>query len=137
MRLGIYKRGQGKYTRVGTIIGAMLIVSIGGVKLSAEFGAVKAEWASAPAFRFGVPMVIVIASCALLMWLVNRVRAADFLIATEGEMKKVSWASRREIVGSTKVVIVTTFILAGLLFAVDVVLAVAFAWSGIMGGSDS
>ncbi|KKN43006.1 hypothetical protein LCGC14_0707590 [marine sediment metagenome] len=137
MRLAIYKPGQGRYTRIGTIAGAMLIVSVGAVKLSAKFGTVKAEWANAPAFRFGVPTLIVIASCALLLWLVNRVRAADFLIATEGEMKKVSWSSRREIVGSTKVVIVTTFILAGLLFAVDVVLAVVFAWSGIMGGSGS
>ena len=137
MKLEMYKPGQGKYTRIGTIAGAMIIVLIGAVKLSARFSTVKTEWVSAPAFRFGVPTLIVMAACAVLMWVVNRVGAADFLIATEGEMKKVSWASRREIVGSTKVVIVTTFILAGLLFAVDVVLAVAFAWSGIMGGSDS
>ena len=31
---------------------------------------------------------------------------ADFLIAAEGEIKKVSWSSRKEIVSSTTVVIV-------------------------------
>ena len=34
-------------------------------------------------------------------------------------MKKVSWSSREEVIGSTKVVIVTTLIMAALLFLVD------------------
>ena len=47
--------------------------------------------------------------------------SCDFLIATEGEMKKVNWSTRREIWGSTKVVIVFTLFLAFLLFSVDIV----------------
>ena len=45
--------------------------------------------------------------------------SCDFLIATEGEMKKVSWSTRREVIGSTKVVVLFTFLLAVLLFVVD------------------
>ena len=41
------------------------------------------------------------------------------MIATEGEMKKVSWSSKKEIVGSTKVVIVTLLIMGAILFLVD------------------
>jgi preprotein translocase SecE subunit len=41
-------------------------------------------------------------------------------------MKKVSWSSRKEVIGSTKVVIVTSFILAGVLFAVDILLTIVF-----------
>jgi preprotein translocase SecE subunit len=38
--------------------------------------------------------------------------SVDFLIATEGEMKKVHWSTRREIVGSTTAVIIVAVILA-------------------------
>jgi preprotein translocase SecE subunit len=38
--------------------------------------------------------------------------SVDFLIATEGEMKKVNWSTRREVVGSATAVIVTAVILA-------------------------
>lgn len=43
----------------------------------------------------------------------------DFLIATDGEMKKVNWSTRREIRGSTVVVVVASFLLAASIFVVD------------------
>jgi len=43
----------------------------------------------------------------------------DFMIATEGEMKKVNWSTRREVLGATKVVIVTVLALGVILFVVD------------------
>ena len=56
----------------------------------------------------------------LVWWLVGRHRKAnDFLVATEGEMKKVNWTSRKEVIGSTKVVIASVILLAVLLFLVD------------------
>jgi preprotein translocase subunit SecE len=67
-----------------------------------------------------------------MFWIVNRPKTADFLIATEGEMKKVSWSSRKEVIGSTKVVMITTFILAVLLLAVDLVFQLAFQAIGVM-----
>ena len=87
----------------------------------------------APYLRFGVPTMVVVALGLLMFWLMNRPKTADFLIATEGEMKKVSWSSKKEIVGSTKVVIITTFIMATLLFAVDLLFVVLFRWMKIMG----
>ncbi len=66
-----------------------------------------------------------------VLWIVNRPRAADFLIATEGEMKKVSWSSKKEIIGSTKVVIITTFILAVILFGIDFLFQMLFTKAGI------
>ena len=76
-------------------------------------------------------MVVVLA--VLMFWIVNRPKSADFMIATEGEMKKVSWSSRREIVGSTKVVIITTLIMGGVLFGVDLLFTVLFRWLGVLG----
>ena len=42
----------------------------------------------------------------------NKPTNVDFLIATDSEMKKVNWTSRKELIGSTKVVIVFMFLIA-------------------------
>jgi preprotein translocase SecE subunit len=51
-------------------------------------------------------------------------RTSEFLIATEGEMKKVNWSSRREVFGSTWVVIGISVIIATILFVTDIL----FQW---------
>ncbi len=56
----------------------------------------------------------------------------DFLIATEGEMKKVNWSSRREVWGATRVVIVSVLALAFVLFAVDIIFMVVFSGIGVL-----
>ena len=122
----IYKRGQGKYTRIVTFASVTAIAMIGAYTLSQKLDAASV------AIRFGIPTAAVVGMALLMFWMVNRPKSADFLIATEGEMKKVSWSSRKEVVGSTKVVIVTTFIMAVILFGVDFVFTVAFSWLGIM-----
>ena len=126
----IYKRGQGKYTRVGTFAGVMLVGVIGAFFLSQKLDAYVSENAY---LQFGIPALLVAAMVWLMFWIVNRPRSADFMIATESEMKKVSWSSRKEVVGSTKVVIVTTFIMAAILFSVDVLFTLIFTRLGIMG----
>ncbi len=113
MKVDIYKRNQGRYTRGVTWLVGMGIVLAGAGSLSEQLVMLQ------PVVRYGIPTLLVLLAAAGLFWLVNRQKNADFLIATESEMKKVSWSSRREIVGSTKVVIVTALILAAVLFAVD------------------
>ena len=125
-RFEFYKRGQGRNVRIITFVVAMVIVVSGAAVLSAKLG-------GSPLLRFGIPTLLVVLFGLLVFRLVNRQRSADFLIATEGEMKKVSWSSRKEIVGSTKVVIVTTLILAVLLFGVDIIFTLAFRFMGIIG----
>ena len=127
--LEIYKRGQGRYARTITFVSAMVIALGGAAALSR-----KLEGYAPPAVQFGAPALLFVALGLFMFWMVNRPKSADFLIATEGEIKKVSWSSRREIVGSTKVVIVATFILAGILYAVDAVFALLFTAMGVMGG---
>jgi preprotein translocase subunit SecE len=127
-KLEIYKRGQGRYARFITFGGVMAIGLAGAFALSEKLAA-YAE----PIVQYGVPVLLLMALGVLMFWIVNRPRSADFLIATEGEMKKVSWSSRKEIVGSTKVVIIATFMMAGALYAVDAVFALLFRWMGVMG----
>jgi len=125
-KIEVYKRGQGRYTRIITFLSVMVIGVIGAFVLSDVPSVV-----SMPIVQFGVPTAVVLALALLMFWIVNRPKSADFLIATESEMKKVSWSSRKEVVGSTKVVIVTTLILAALLFSVDILFKMLFSVLGI------
>jgi preprotein translocase subunit SecE len=126
----IYKRGQGKYTRLGTFAGAVGVVLIGAYFLPEKIALLTGS----VYVQFGMPtLLLIVLAFILFRYVVNRPKTADFMIATESEMKKVSWSSRKEIVGSTKVVIVTTFILAVILFGVDFLFALIFQWMGILG----
>jgi preprotein translocase subunit SecE len=129
-QLDIYKRGQGKYTRLGTFAGAVGVALIGAYYLPEKIALLTVN----VYLQFGVPTLLLIGlAYVMFRFVVNRPKTADFMIATESEMKKVSWSSRKEVVGSTKVVIVTTFILAVILFGVDFLFALIFQWMGILG----
>ena len=107
----------------------MLLAIIGAVKLSEELTTLPIS----PLVRYGVATALVVVAAMVMFWMVNRPRSADFMIATEGEMKKVSWSSRKEVVGSTKVVIITTLILTAILFAVDMLFTQLFVWIKVLG----
>lgn len=127
--LQIYKRGQGRYARITTYVSVMAVGLAGAAVLSDKLSAYAPVWV-----QFGVPVLLIAALGMFMFWMVNRPKSADFLIATEGEMKKVSWSSRKEIIGSTKVVIVATFIMAVVLYGVDAIFAVITYRLGITGG---
>jgi len=123
----IYKPTQGKNARAATFVTVMVIVVLGAYILSEQLSQTGVY------LRYGIPTAIVVVCAALMFWIVNRPKSADFLIATEGEIKKVSWSSRKEIIGATKVVIITTLILSGILYGVDILLVFVFGKLGIVG----
>ena len=62
-------------------------------------------------------------------------KVVDFLIATEGEMKKVNWSTRREIMASTRVVIGLTFFIAVAIFILDyLIFTPFFRWIKVLEG---
>ncbi len=67
---------------------------------------------------------VLVGLAALVMWFayraVNVPTFAEFLIATEAEMNKVSWTSRKRLAQDTVVVLVTTVLMALFLLLVDV-----------------
>ena len=66
-------------------------------------------------------------------WLLGRnPRSVDFLIATEGEMKKVNWSTRREIVGSTLVVIGIALVISLFCWIWDFAFSAFFAWIRVL-----
>lgn len=64
--------------------------------------------------------VLLIGAIVIFIFCYANKRTSEFLIATEGEMKKVNWSSRREVFGSTWVVIGISVIIATILFVTDI-----------------
>ena len=128
MPFGVFKRGQGKWSR--------------GVAASAL--AAMGVWAALSTFRWiddyvyakwYVPGLILAGFLTLAYYLANRPKPANFLIDTEIEMKKVTWPTPREVASATVVVIIVLLLMGAFLFGVDrVVIQPVFQWIGILPG---
>ena len=114
-QFGLYKRSQGRITRQATFAVLALLVILGAWRLSAYVGPGVA-WK-----QIGVPGVLAVVGVWLSFRLVNWPQFADFLIAVEAEMGKVSWPTRKELFRGSIVVMVTIFSLATMLTAYDFV----------------
>ena len=69
---------------------------------------------------FTVPLLLIGASLWFAWRAINYPTFADFLIATEAEMNKVSWTSRKALIRDTIVVLVCLLLMTLFLFVVDV-----------------
>jgi len=133
-----YKRALGQKVRRLTILGMLLVGATGVYALSSQ-GSFPDTWAitvpftQQPGAPDGTPQTFPVLKNAraalpvlllgLTLWAayrtVNLPAFAEFLIATEAEMNKVSWSSRKRLVQDTIVVLVTTIFMAFFLLAVD------------------
>lgn len=120
MNLKIYKRGQGKNSRLWTAVVLLVVVAAGCWRLHLKLESQN------PWIHTLVPALVCAAFGALIYWLGNIPAVANFLIAAEGEIKKVSWSSRKEIVTSTLIVICVVAIMATGLGAVDFIFQLFF-----------
>jgi preprotein translocase SecE subunit len=77
------------------------------------------EWLNGYGFHYWLPGLLLAAGLWIAYRAVNYPAIADFLIAVEAEMNKVSWPSRGELFRASMVVLFTIFFLAGVLFALD------------------
>src|SRR5688500_16925476 len=115
-----YKPGQGFWTRLGTGMGAALVILF-----TVQFLYTRLPvWTKLSRNDWPLYTILAVTGVGLSLlawWLINRQKHAEFLIATDGEMKKVNWTSRRELIGSTKVVVFFMFFIAAVLFSYDVV----------------
>ncbi|WP_165220044.1 preprotein translocase subunit SecE [Aquisphaera insulae] len=113
LETSLYKPMQGWYARLYTAIG-LGVVLVSGVYLL---------WQSIMEYevtaRLGIPAAVLL----ILGWAIFRIvhfpPFAEFLIATEAEMNKVSWTSKEDLYRSTTVVLATVVLMAVFLFMVD------------------
>ena len=124
MVFAIYRRGQGKYTRLTSAFVMGGIAALGCLQLYKKLQANEVGvW-----IETLVPAGLFIALALVIAWLSNKPSLADFLIDSEGELKKVSWSSRGEIAVSTFIVIVVVVSMALFLGATDITFQVFFRW---------
>ncbi len=83
-------------------------------------------------YRYALPMLVFFGGVWMAFRVVNLPRFADFLIAVEAEMNKVSWPSRSEMIRSATVVMITIFGLAAVLLAYDLFWQFALRLIGVL-----
>ena len=121
----IYKPGQGKYVRWGTVA-SVVLVGGGGVYWLLE----KTPLVSTDniGLKVGVTAGWALMTVLIAFFVVNKPNLAEFMIMTESEMRKVTWPSRRELVSSTKIVILLTALMGLILWIFDFGFHLFFGW---------
>lgn len=128
----ICKKGQGYWTRMGTAIAAALLGVLTAYHLYAwlpaliHLGSTPEAAARARHIALFVAVAFFVLFAALVWRITNKPTNVDFLIATDSEMKKVNWTTRKELIGSTKVVIFFMILISALLFLLDVLFGYFF-----------
>ena len=107
---GLYKRNQGRVARQVTFVSLAIVVLLSAWRFS-QSGYVSGFFTGSD---YSIPAILSGVGLWLSYRLVNFSRFADFLIAVEAEMNKVSWPSKDELIRASIVVIVVIFLLAAL-----------------------
>ena len=118
---GLYKRSQGRITRQVTFAAIAITLSFGLWRLSMTLK--MAQWAgdvNKLGFHYWLPGALLVCGLWIGYRVVNVPGFADFLIAVEAEMNKVSWPARSELFRASLVVLITIFALAIMLTSFDV-----------------
>lgn len=124
-QFGLYKPNQGRVVRQVTFLVTALLACL-----------VAWEIQRSGLFRSAaVGYSVLLGVAAVGIWFafraVNYSVFADFLIAVEAEMNKVSWPSRKELWNSSLVVMFVIFAMALFLFVFDAVWTAVFEAIGI------
>lgn len=123
-RADVYKRTQGRVARQLTFAALAVIVAMGVWRLSALlpvwFGGMGTAEGDFGLLRFVLPAVLLAIGLWACWRIVNIPRFAEFLIAVEVEMAKVSWPSADEVIRSSIVIIFLIFALSAILAGYDV-----------------
>jgi preprotein translocase subunit SecE len=133
----LHKPKQGRIVRQVTCLALWLSIWLGAWQLYETLGSYSySDWS--PSTRdlltkgtFVLPALLVILGMWFSFRLVNWPKFAEFLIAVEAEMTKVSWPTKTELYRASMVVIFTMAFLALLLFAYDMVWQAIFDGIGV------
>src|SRR5262249_25339602 len=99
LRTGLFTRGNWEMVIPGTDVSLVALYNV----------------------NYMMPLLLFCVAAWLAWRAVNWPTFADFLIATEAELNKVSWTTRKRLVQDTIVVLVTLFLMTVFLFVVDII----------------
>lgn len=127
VQVGLYKRSQGRITRQVTFAALALGTAVGLYRLHVMIAA--SGWVNSfGGIQYWLPGVLLALGLWIAYRLVNYPDFADFLIAVEAEMAKVSWPSRGELVRASIVVLVLLIVLAFVLWGFDLLWRAVFTY---------
>ena len=126
-RLGLYKPNQGRVVRQVTFVAIVVLMCLAAF----EFDKVSFLRELFVGSKYLIPFLIGVVGLWFGYRVVNYTRFADFLIAVEAEMNKVSWPGKTELWSASCVVIFVIFAMALALFAFDVIWTKIFEVIGI------
>jgi preprotein translocase subunit SecE len=140
-QFGVYKRSQGRIARQVTFFVLVILIAVGSWSLSRSLNpawllgwtGIELSGNTNDALRYGIASAVLAIGVWFSFRLVNVPRFADFLIAVEAEMNKVSWPTRQELFRSSIVVIVLLLLLTVVLFVYDIAWRFLFEAIGILG----
>jgi preprotein translocase subunit SecE len=118
LSVNIYKKSQGRITRQVTFAALAIIFALGFFRLHETL--FNGWSASAYGLAYWLPGVLAIAFWWASYRIVNFPGFADFLIAVEAELNKVSWPTRGELVRASLVVMICIISIAMVLFVFDI-----------------
>ena len=124
----VYKPNQGRIVRQLTCLAIWVVIGLG---CWALYSTLRGNLDSGSYLVPGIPALALIAGAWFGFRVVNWPRFADFLIAVEAEMNKVTWPSKDELIRAAIVVIFTIFFLAIALFLFDIVWQQLFSFLGV------
>lgn len=124
----IYKRSQGRLVRQFTCLAIWVAFALAAWR---TYPTLTIDWQVISSWAYAASGVVLVAGLWLGFRLVNLPSFADFLIAVEAEMNKVSWPSRTELIRASIVVIILMFGLTMVLFTYDMILDSLFRAIGV------
>jgi preprotein translocase SecE subunit len=138
-----YKRTLGQKARRLTILGILLVGGTGILAYSSA-GSIPETWRLAMPFenpsqitilpdaKSTIPILLGLLTLWFAWRVVNIPSFAEFLIATEAEMNKVSWTPKKRLGQDTVVVLTTTVILTLFLLVVDLFWGWLLSYVGVL-----
>lgn len=149
---GVYKKGQGVYSRIVVgialgVLGLYAAISLHNVLLDLPN---VAQNTRIPLVGLGLTwgLICSFALFAVLGFLIyifvagmetgvrpldnSGKRVVEFLIETQGELQKVSWPTKYELVGSTAVVIISVVVIGIFVLGVDWFVSLIMGYIGVL-----
>ena len=149
---GVYRKGFGLYSRIAVRVALGILALFASVSLynalielpdiaeglNVPLVGIGLTWGLLSSFALFVFLGFFV--CVFVAGLETGLRPIDdggrktveFLIDTQGELQKVSWPTRYELIGSTAVVIVSIVVIGIFVLGVDWVVSVAMKYIGVL-----
>jgi len=122
----IYRKGQGVVARMcmSAVIGAV------GIFITRALYYIVYDRFNNQTYAIATSAAGVLVFGVIAFILYNHHKLSDFMIETEGEMKKVSWPTKKELITSTIIVVLTVIILGVYIGGLDLLLGLAMRLLG-------